>query len=419
MVSDENLTSLLRQTRTKFEDVAKGDIKDVLRNYKDLTPKAQLHVFPDGTRRTALCLAGTLPITFKGARYHIPIALFLMDNHPYAPPFCYVCPTSNMKIRTSEQVDDKGRIFLPYLNEWQYPKYDTIGLLQVLTFAFEEKCPVFSVKNPRQTSDPNPSSRNSSSYSTGNTTPYPAGNTAPYPTSASNTPYPVGQTNFPMPVANPAPYPSFPMPNAGSADGYRAPYSAYPSAMMPSSTSYFPNIPAPPRHAYAAQVRDSLLTAIEERIMQKMRTRFGKMLEDTQRLDICLSDMRLGQRQLREHLERAEREQRELDVTLSVYNARKRDLTEIISKYTGKDAVNDVDSSIDAATPLHRQIFDNYAKDLAADDLIYQLTTAMRKKVITLQQYLTMIRQCARKKFFAVATMNKARDVAGLPMITQ
>lgn len=44
------------------------------------------------------------------------------------------------------------------------------------------------------------------------------------------------------------------------------------------------------------------------------------MLEDTQRLDICLSDMRLGQRQLREHLERAEREQRELDVTLSVYN---------------------------------------------------------------------------------------------------
>ena len=53
------------------------------------------------------------------------------------------------------------------------------------------------------------------------------------------------------------------------------------------------------------------------------------------------------------------------------------------------------------------------------DDVIYHLTVAMRKKVISLQQYLTLVRQCARSKFFAIVTMNKAREVAGLPPVTQ
>ena len=44
------------------------------------------------------------------------------------------------------------------------------------------------------------------------------------------------------------------------------------------------------------------------------------MIEDSQRLDICLSEMRTGQKQLRDSLERAEREQREIELMLSVYN---------------------------------------------------------------------------------------------------
>lgn len=33
----------------------------------------------------------------------------------------------------------------------------------------------------------------------------------------------------------------------------------------------------------------------------------------------------------------------------------------------------DIDSAIDAATPLHRQILTNYSQDLACDDVIYAL----------------------------------------------
>lgn len=54
-----------------------------------------------------------------------------MENHPYRGPICYVKPTPTMQIRVSKTVDDKGRIYLPYLTEWHYPGYDTYSLLQV------------------------------------------------------------------------------------------------------------------------------------------------------------------------------------------------------------------------------------------------------------------------------------------------
>lgn len=39
-----------------------------------------------------------------------------------------------MRIRVSEVVDEKGRIYLPYLAEWRYPGHDTCGLLQVFFY---------------------------------------------------------------------------------------------------------------------------------------------------------------------------------------------------------------------------------------------------------------------------------------------
>lgn len=48
-----------------------------------------------------------------------------------------------MQIRVSETVDMHGRIYLPYLTEWQYPAYDTIGLLQVCLDFTLNTCFVF------------------------------------------------------------------------------------------------------------------------------------------------------------------------------------------------------------------------------------------------------------------------------------
>lgn len=37
-----------------------------------------------------------------------------------------------MRVRTSQTVDDSGRVYLPYLTEWTYPNHDTATLLQVV-----------------------------------------------------------------------------------------------------------------------------------------------------------------------------------------------------------------------------------------------------------------------------------------------
>jgi ESCRT-I complex subunit TSG101 len=395
MISDDALSSMIKQTKMLYEDKAKVDIREALSTYTDLIPKPKWHVFPDNTRRNALCLSGTIPVSYRGSKYHIPIALYLTENHPYSPPYTYVTPTANMKIKVSEHVNDEGRIFLPYLNEWRFPAYDTTGLLGVLTFAFQEKCPVFQVKNN--------SSSTTHTHPTSSNPPYPVG-------SNHRTPYPVGQPTFPTP-SNP-PYPT---PNSES--GYRAPYQPYTNVPTPP-----PAVPPPPQHSYASSIRASLITAIEERIASRLKQKLGKVIEDSQRLDVCLTEMRLGQKQLREFTDKSERDQRDLDLQLAVYKERKQELEESLEKYSQRTVSSnndDIDTCIEPVTPLHRQIFESYAIDLTMDDLIYHLTDALKRRVISLQLFLTYVRQFSRKKFIAIVTMNKGRERAGLPPITE
>ena len=393
MISDENLSSMIKQSKMLYESVARNDIKEALSTYTDLTPKPKYHVFPDNSRRTAICLSGTIPVTYRGSKYHIPIALYLTENHPYSPPYTYVTPTSNMKIKPSENVNGEGRIFLPYLNEWQYPAYDTVGLLGVLTFTFQEKCPVFQVKNQNSSQPPSATSSNP---------PYPVG-------SNSRTPYPIGQPSFPTPSN-----PPYPIPNSDTG-GYRAPYQPY-------ATGPSPPVPPPPQHSYASSIRASLISAIEERIANRLKQKLGKVIDDSQRLDVCINEMRLGQKQLRDFTDKADRDQRDLDLQLAVYKERKQELEESLEKYSQRSANadnDDIDTCIEPVTPLHRQIFENYAIDLTMDDLIYHLTDALKRRVISLQLFLTYVRQFSRKKFVAIVTMNKGRERAGLPQITE
>lgn len=41
-----------------------------------------------------------------------------MDTHPYNAPLAYVRPTADMQIKVSMFVDHNGKIYLPYLHEW-------------------------------------------------------------------------------------------------------------------------------------------------------------------------------------------------------------------------------------------------------------------------------------------------------------
>jgi ESCRT-I complex subunit TSG101 len=152
-------------------------------------------------------------------------------------PYCYVKPTTNMRIRISATVDTSGRIYLPYLSTWQYPSYDTAGLLQVhrqqtnvdryskdtyfiqvMIITFQDKCPVYSVGPSVSTNTHSNTSSNSSPTSMYPTNPTPI--PPPYPINGNpNPPYPSASANPPpYPTADPPPH-LMPQPNAVRSSG--------------------------------------------------------------------------------------------------------------------------------------------------------------------------------------------------------
>ena len=45
-----------------------------------------------------LGMVGTIPIAYKGARYHIPVSIYLPDSYPGRPPTVVVTPTQGLVV---------------------------------------------------------------------------------------------------------------------------------------------------------------------------------------------------------------------------------------------------------------------------------------------------------------------------------
>ena len=114
-------------------------------------------------------------VFYPGTTYNFPINVWLMETHPVNPPTCFVKPTMEMQIQVSSSVDHSGKIYLPYLHEWDavstflrpspsselvdltehcwfQSKSDLLTLIQVLISKFTLEPPVFSRPNSNSTS---------------------------------------------------------------------------------------------------------------------------------------------------------------------------------------------------------------------------------------------------------------------------
>ncbi|XP_078805282.1 tumor susceptibility 101a isoform X2 [Oryzias latipes] len=142
VVNEVTLKKMLKQY--KYRDLTVREITYVISQYKDLKPVMDAYVFNDGSSRDLMSLTGTVPVSYRGNTYNIPVCLWLLDTYPYNPPICFVKPTSAMMIKTGKHIDANGKIYLPYLHEWKHPQSDLIGLIQVMIVVFGEEPPVFS-----------------------------------------------------------------------------------------------------------------------------------------------------------------------------------------------------------------------------------------------------------------------------------
>ncbi|GMS95988.1 hypothetical protein PENTCL1PPCAC_18163, partial [Pristionchus entomophagus] len=413
-VDEHKIVRDLRAANSKYVDSAKGDVMAVMRVYKDLKSDTELYMFPDGKKRHAFKIFGTIPVQYKGSVYNIPISIYLWDSHPYYAPICNVVPTATMVIKESEHVNKQGRVFLPYLNEWRFPGYDLYGLIQMMVMIFQDRCPLFA--RPAGGSTSSSTSQPSATYThPAMPTPYPSDNALPYPVQpgdadgvmagANATPYPTGSGATPYPTTtNATSYPTtgstFPSPYPAMGSGYQPQHGPIRAA---------PPVPPPPSDA----IRSSLLSAVEEKLRNRLRDKLGTTYAEMASMRQSQAELKAGQQRLRVAIETLEKQSKELDGMLDGYSSKKHELDKALADVASGDEPT-IDEAIDASTPLERQLLDHYASDLACDDAYYVMGEALKNGSISPSEYLRHIRDISRKQFVHRATMRKCRIALGL-----
>ncbi|CAG01136.1 unnamed protein product [Tetraodon nigroviridis] len=150
-LSSDKIQKIL--SKYKFRDVAIEELQKFHRIFPEMIPSTGTYTFTDSTQKDLLKLIGNLPVQYEGRTYNFPVQLWLLDSFPFTPPICLLRPTANMVIREGKHVDARGRIFLPGLQNWDYPKSSVVSLLKEMTAKFEEDPPLSS-KAPAESQNP-------------------------------------------------------------------------------------------------------------------------------------------------------------------------------------------------------------------------------------------------------------------------
>ncbi|XP_066510575.1 tumor susceptibility gene 101 protein-like [Hoplias malabaricus] len=388
MATNENALRKMLSKAYKYRDLTVREITNVTTAYKDLKPVMDNYVFNDGSTRELMSLSGTVPVSYRGNVYNIPICLWLLDTYPYNPPICFVKPTSTMMIKTGKHVDANGKIYLPYLHEWKHPQSDLFGLIQVMIVVFGEEPPVFSRPITQ--------------------TPYPAFQPAGPPTPSYMANPPASQFGQSL-TSNPGSFQGYPYPSGGS--GYPAtPGTALYSPVTPSNTG------GPARDGTIGEdtIRASLVSAVSDKLRWRMKEEMDRAQAELDALKRTEEDLKKGHQRLEDMVTKLGQEIRDVDKNIELLKQKDEELTAALDKMENQSENNDIDDLIVPTAPLYRQILNLYAEENAIEDTIFYLGEALRRGVIDLDIFLKHVRLLSRKQFQLRALMQKARKTAGL-----
>lgn len=433
---DRFLDDKLRSRNYSYRNDAKRDILNAIRQYEDLHPEESTYVNEESHKQlTIIALVGTIPVSYKGSSYNIPIMIQLLHGFPHQPPLVFVRPTSTMVIKPSRHVDEKGRVYLPLLTEWQNQgnKVGLIELIRQLQVIFGQAPPVYA-----KTSQPAPPPR--PSYPTpypsggqpgggggyvphggmpmahqqprhqGYQPPYPQPNSTPYPTTQSGRSSYPGGSNPPYPNQGgsrpPAPYPgNQPFPNSQNITPYPAPAPA---------TTEQNDLQRQNSVIDEKMVRMSLLSTAEDKLKQRIREVFEMGRIEQEQLQITKVQLESGNRELTTMVQQMKDEKSNLEANISLLEQKNEEIDTTLAKMESDSENMNIDEAVVTTMPIHSQILDLYAEESAIEDTLYYLAEGLRREVVELDVFLKSVRKMSRKQFMLRATLLKAREVAGL-----
>ncbi|CAH1250092.1 TSG101 [Branchiostoma lanceolatum] len=127
----------------KYKDYVEEESVHVIRSYTGLRPYKAPFAMQNGKTKYFLCIKGKVPIMKNGVLdFTLHIRMYIHKRHPLSPPEVFVRPSRNMDIKAGQNVNSEGRVYLPYLSSWIYPKSDLIGLLDFMVLTFSQISPV-------------------------------------------------------------------------------------------------------------------------------------------------------------------------------------------------------------------------------------------------------------------------------------
>mmetsp|Transcript_13271 Transcript_13271/g.28131 ORF Transcript_13271/g.28131 Transcript_13271/m.28131 type:complete len:436 (+) Transcript_13271:65-1372(+) len=150
MTAIDLLPSLLHHLSGTYRDPQRviRDAENLLRSPlgRHLRPTTEPLILDDGTSTPpVLMLGGTLPMTYRGQTYNIPIDIYLPPAYPLRPPTVFVRPVSTMAIKENHRhVGLDGRVYLPYLSEWRPGTHELTELAVWMSSLFGSDPPCYA-----------------------------------------------------------------------------------------------------------------------------------------------------------------------------------------------------------------------------------------------------------------------------------
>ncbi|KAF1927523.1 UEV-domain-containing protein [Didymella exigua CBS 183.55] len=145
-VPETTLNWLYSVLTSNYTDVNRTyhDATEALSYYPSLSVRTDVYTYENGAPHLLLNLTGTLPVTFRGAAYGFPVAVWVPYAYPREPPIVYIKPDQDMLVRSGQYVSGDGRVYHPYLAQWAkyWDKSTLFDLLAILRDVFAKEPPV-------------------------------------------------------------------------------------------------------------------------------------------------------------------------------------------------------------------------------------------------------------------------------------
>ncbi|KAL1362285.1 hypothetical protein HN51_010550 [Arachis hypogaea] len=355
----------------------------VTTTYPSLEPKTATFTHNDGRSVNLLQADGTIPMSFQGVTYNIPVLIWLMESYPRHAPCVYVNPTRDMIIkRPHPHVNPSGLVSVPYLQNWVYPSSNLVDLVRDLGVIFGRDPPLYSQRRNPQPPPPqnlNPNSNfGSLSSNSGNSQ---SGYVQHHQHHQHPAPASPARNNYP-----PSPYGSF---GGGSSRVQNLPHTEDPTEVFK-------------RNAVnkIVEMVHGDVTALRKTREAEMEGLFSLQGVLKQREEV----LNKGLKEMQEEMEGLEQQLQMVLMNTDVLEGWLRD-----NQGMRLGSLENAEDAFDCVDVLSKQMLDCTASDLAIEDTLYALDKAVQVGSVPFDQYLRSVRALSREQFFHRATAAKVR----------